>query len=292
MSSRPHHKLPEAPRSLANVHVDVTTRLGAVAPATTTGLPTLDELLGGGLRSGMHFLLCGAPGVGKTAFAVMLAYIAARARASVLLTSVGLDDTEMVARLTARTLHREYHNVDATYGTIYTGVAMQDPNLRGPISGCLESVVKKVGDNLHFYAAQPMEDIGFLADHAALLWAKNERVVVVVDGVEAFSAAGAGPAVSFDARMSCVAHELSRIAGQGCAVIATCNLATAPMVEPAATVMAELSAPPLQAASSSLTGARPAELHVVKNRLGPSAIVPLTFLAAASVFEERAAGEG
>lgn len=275
--------------------MDVLTRLGAALPTTTTGLPSLDELLGGGLRSGTHLLVSGAPGVGKTAFAVMIAYIAARARASVLLTSVGLDDTEVVARLTARALHREYHNVSATYGTIWSGVSMQDPDLRGPISGCLESVVKKVGENLYLYAASPMEDVAVLADHAAILWAKNERVVVVVDGVEAYATAACGPGVGFDARMSSVAHELSRIAGQGCAVVTTCDSRAASMVAPATTAMAELRSAPLAGPPDperATVAARPAELDLLKNRLGPSRTLPLTFLAAASVFEERASEGG
>lgn len=290
MPPRPVNKLLEGPRSLASIQVDVLTRLGAALPTTTTGLPSLDALLGGGLRSGTHLLVCGSPGVGKTAFAVMLAYIAARAKASVLLTSVGLDDTEIVARLTARALHREYQNVTATYGTIWSGVSMQDPALRAPISGCLDGVVKKVGENLHLFAASSMEDVAVLADQAAILWAKNERVVLVVDGIESYATSTCGSSAGFDARMSSVAHELSHIASQGCAVITTCDSRAAPMVAPAATVVGELRSargPAFVDPERVLAGARPAEFDVVKNRLGPSRTIPLVFLAAASVFEEQ-----
>src|SRR5678815_2254022 len=106
MASKRVKKPVEPARSLASIQVDVTTRLGAVAPATTTGMADLDALLGGGLRSGTHLLVTGAPGVGKTAFALMLAYMAARSKAAVLFSSVGLDDTEVVARLAARAVHR------------------------------------------------------------------------------------------------------------------------------------------------------------------------------------------
>ena len=41
--------------AMAAMQVDVTTHLGAVGPATSTGLPRLDQLLGGGLRSGMGY---------------------------------------------------------------------------------------------------------------------------------------------------------------------------------------------------------------------------------------------
>jgi RecA/RadA recombinase len=289
-------KVPEGPRSLASIQVDITSRLGAVAPTTSTGMPSLDALLGGGLRSGTHLLVSGGPGVGKTAFALMLAYMAARARVSVLFASVGLDETEIVARLTARALHREYQNVHATYGTIWSGVSLQDPALRGPISSCLATVSKKVGEHLHLHAAEPMEDVSSLADLAAFLWARNERVVVVVDGAEAFSAGAAGtgqaaPGSGYDARLSLVAYELSRLAGQGCAVITTCHSAAAPLIAPAVTVMAELR-PGRETSSRSamkkkVIDARAMELAIVKNRLGPTPTLLLNFSPAASVFEER-----
>src|SRR5262245_42957600 len=99
MATKRVKKPSDAARSLASIQVDVTTRLGAVAPGTTTGMASLDNLLGGGLRSGTHLLVSGGPGIGKTAFALMLAYMAVRAKAAVLYTSVGLDETEIVARL-------------------------------------------------------------------------------------------------------------------------------------------------------------------------------------------------
>ena len=296
MAAKRVKKVPEGPRSLASIQVDITSRLGAVAPATSTGMPSLDVLLGGGLRSGTHLLVSGGPGVGKTALVLMLAYMAARARVSVLFSAVGLDETEIIARLTARALHREYQNVQATYGTIWSGVSMQDPALRGPISACLATVSKKVGEHLHLHAADPMEDISSLADQAAFLWARNERVVVVVDGAEAFSAGaiGTGQAIAgngYDARLSLVAYELSRLASQGCAVITTCHSAAAPLIAPAVTVMAELRAARESTSKGAMKkksiGARPMDLAIVKNRLGPTPTLPLTFSPAASIFEER-----
>ncbi len=277
--------------------MDVTTRLGAVAPTTTTGMAALDAMLGGGLRSGTHFLVHGAPGVGKTAFALMLAYIAARSRAAVLFTSVGLDETEIVARLTARALHREYHNVEATYGTIWSGQSMQEAALRGPISGSINTVVKKVGEHLHLQAAEPMEDVSFLAEQAGVLSARHDRVVVVVDGVEAYSAGGGAPpvqAAGYEGRLSLVGYELSRLAGSGCVVVTTCHSASAPLLSPAATVAAELRA--RDDAGTRAGGKKKAsvdpravDLVVGKNRVGPSGTVPLVYVAAASVFEEQSA---
>jgi predicted ATP-dependent serine protease len=277
------------PRSLASVFVDVTTRLGAVAPSTTTGIAALDGALGGGLRSGTHLVLYGAPGVGKTAFALMLAYMAARARASVLFTSVGLDETEILARLTARALHREYQNVEATYGTIWSGVSLQDEAWRAPITTCLGTVTKKVGEHLHLYAAEALQDISALADQAALLWARNERVVIVVDGLEGYTTPLASAAQSLDSRLLAVAYELTRLAAQGCAIVTTASDAAAPAVLPAATVAAELRAAREPKASKKKVqlGARPVDLTILKNRLGPTPTVPLLYVAAASVFEER-----
>ena len=295
MASKRVKKPTEVVRSLASIQVDVTTRLGALAKATTTGMASLDGLLGGGLRSGTHLLVAGAPGVGKTAFALMLAYMAARARAAVLFTSVGLDETEVVARLAARAVHREYQNVHATYGTIWAGESLQDPALRGPITSAINTVVKKVGDHLHLHQADPMEDVSVVGELAAELWGRNDRVVVVIDGIEAFSA-GSGTGLNptqgagYDARLSLVGYELSRLAAQGCAVITTCHSASVPLVAPAATVAAELR--PLRASSRSMKkkmalDTKAMDLAFLKNRYGPSASLPLLYVAAASVFQER-----
>jgi predicted ATP-dependent serine protease len=289
LGSRRPKKAADAPRSLASVFVDVTTRLGAVAPSTTTGLRALDGALGGGLRSGTHLVVSGAPGVGKTAFALMLAYMAARARAAVLFTSIGLDETEMVARLTARALHREYQNVEATYGTIWSGVSLQDDALRGPITTCLGTVTKKVGEYLHLYAGEAMQDVSMLADQAALLWARNERVVIVVDGIEGYTSPLVVPGQSVDSRLLAVAYELSRLAAQGCAVVTTVSAALAPVVLSAASVAAELcpTREPRSSKKKVQLGARPVDLTFLKNRFGPTPTVPLLYVAAASVFEER-----
>jgi hypothetical protein len=281
------------PRSLASIQVDVTTRLGAIAPATTTGMPSLDRVLGGGLRSGMHLLIAGDHGTGKTAFALMLAYMAARARASVIFASVGLDETEVVARLAARALHREYQNAQATYGTIWSGQSMQDGVLRGPIANSLDTVSKKVGDYLHLHPAEPMEDLSVIAGHAASLWARNERVVVVVDGAEGFSAgiAAGSVAASYSGRLSALAYDLTRLAGQGCAVISTCHSSATSLFGPAATVLAELRPvrEPTPRASKKKTtiDQRPTDLVIVKNRLGPTPTLALVYAMGASVFEER-----
>jgi hypothetical protein len=143
-----------------------------------------------------------------------------------------------------------------------------------------------------------MEDISVLASQAAFLWSRHDRVVIVVDGAESFSAGGGGGtgapfAVTYDGRRSLVACELARLAGQGCAVITTCHKASASFLAPSATVAAELrplreSSPPRGASRrKAVIEQRPMDLVIVKNRLGPTPTVPLVYATGASVFEER-----
>lgn len=285
--------------SLAGVQVDVTTRMGDLTPATPTGLPILDRMLAGGLRAGTLMGVSGAPGVGKTAFALMLAYMAARARAAVVLTSVSLDETEVMARLAARALHREYPDARTPYGAIWSGQAWQDETTRAPVRAAVETVVKKVGTHLHLHKARPFAsttELGALVGH---LWDRHERVLLVVDGVEAFRAAAGGDEAhaatvnaSFSGRVSQVACELRQLSEAGCAVVVTCQSRDRELVSSAATLAGEVRA--IEGAATPMPdrllalGARNVELMVNKNSLGPTGIVPLRFIAGAATFEERA----
>ena len=281
------------------MQVDLTTQLGSVSPTITTGLRALDELLGGGLRPGMLIAVSGAPGVGKTALALMLAYMAARTKAGVLFTSAVLDDTEVLARLTARALHREYQNVDATYGSIWTGEAMQNAALQGPINACIDGVANKVGAHLHLHSARPMESTAMLSAKAALLSARHDRVVAVVDGIEGFAASGDGSTrkaelanSSYEGRICQASYELAKLAAGGCSVIVTSQAGTAPLVVPAATVAGELRIvnDPVgrrRVREPIALATRPVDLVVSKNRLGRTGTLPLSYFAAGSVFEER-----
>jgi replicative DNA helicase len=280
------------------MQVDVTTRMGALTPATPTGFPTLDRWLNGGLRTGALVALTGGPGTGKTALSLLLAYMSARARAAVVFTSVSLDETEIMARLAARALNREHPEVPVHYGSIWSGQAWQDDSTRGPVSSAVETVVKKVGAHLHLHAAQPFESTAELSDCAAHLWGRYERVVMFVDGVEAFrAAAGGDPArqqaanAGLDSRVSQVAYELRRISELGCAVVVTVERRHAELVIPAATLALEIRPlDSMQAVHSERgvsLGARPVELAVLKNRVGPTGMIPLRFLPAVSLFEER-----
>lgn len=288
-----------APVSLSSIQVDVTTRLGVLTPATPTGLQTLDRMLAGGLRTGTLMSIAGDPGVGKTAFALLMAYMTARARAAVVFTSVSLDETEIVARLAARALHREYPDVRTPYGAIWSGQAWQDEMTRRPVGDAVETVVKKVGNHLHLHRAKPFESTSALAQLVSHLWGRHDRVVLVVDGLEAFCVGGGEgkrAAVvngSYDARVAQVAYELRQLANEGCAVVTTVQSRNAPLVTPAATLAAEVhaieeGAPTAMPERLLALGARPVDLVVVKNAVGPTGIVPLRFIAGAALFEERA----
>lgn len=273
--------------------------MGDLTPATPTGLPILDRMLAGGLRAGTLMAISGDAGVGKTALALMLAYMAARAKAAVVFTSVCLDETEIMARLAARALHREYPESRTPYGAIWTGQAWQDETTRRPVSAAVETVVKKVGTHLHLHKARPLESAADLGALVGRLWDRHERVLLVVDGVEAFLAAAAGDTsqaavvnASLDGRIAQVAYELRQLSEAGCAVVVTSQSRNRELVSPAATLAGDVRAIDTTAAPMAdrllALGARPVELVVNKNSLGPTGIVPLRFIAGAATFEERA----
>ncbi|HEX3777561.1 MAG TPA: DnaB-like helicase C-terminal domain-containing protein [Polyangiaceae bacterium] len=277
--------------ALTSMQVDVTTRLGALSPATTTGFSSLDRMLSGGLRTGTVLSISGMPGVGRTAFALLIGYMAARAKAGVVFASAALDATEVVARLTARALYREYPDAHTHYGMIWSGQAWQDAATHRAVADSVETVVKKVGAQFHLYRASGLESTNSLAECAAHQWSRSERAVLVVDDIEAFSAAGDGSAShaaaangSMEGRVTHVAYDLRRIADQGCSVIFTTLARHADLVAPAATLAGELRA---DSATVSEASERSLEFSVYKNRIGETGVVPLRFVPGAGLFEER-----
>ena len=276
--------------ALTAMQVDVTTRLGSHAPATSTGFPSLDRMLHGGLRSGTVLAIAGAPGVGRTAFALLIAYMAARAKAGVVFASASLDATEVMARLAARALYREYPEVNTPYGMIWSGKAWQDARTHRAVADSVETVVKKVGAQLHLYRARGLESTQSLAECAAQQWSRHERAALVVDDIEAFSAIGAGSATnaaaansSVEGRVMHVAYDLRRIAEQGSSVVLTTLARHADFVAPAVTIAGELRPLPQPTAQD---GARAMEFFVFKNRVGETGSVPLRFIPGAGLFEE------
>ncbi len=286
-----------APVSLSSMQVDVTTRLGALAPATPTGFPSLDRMLTGGLRAGTLLTITGEPGVGKTAFALLLAYMAARSRAATVFASAVLDETEVVARLAARAMYREYPDSETPYGAIWSGQAWQDDFTRAAVGTSVNVAVRKVGQLLHLMRLRPFETTQDLSTATSILWERHERVVVVVDGMEALSGAVGGEAMraasanaSYENRIAQVAYELRLLAEGGCAVVVTAEQDTARFILPAATLAVELrssirSESALSAREQAL-GTRPLDAVVLKSRLGPSGVIPLRFIAGASLLEE------
>jgi hypothetical protein len=87
-----------------------------------------------------------------------------------------------------------------------------------------------------------------------------------------------------------VSYELSALASAGCAVIATCQHVNVQHAAPAATVAGELRATKTPSESRGAVPGlerRSVDFQIFKNRTGPVATLPLSYFAAASVFEER-----
>lgn len=290
-------RVPRLPVALASMHVDVTNRLGALTPATPTGFATLDAWSLGGLRAGTLFAISGAPGIGKTAFSLLLAYMAARSKAAVLFVSAALDETELFARLAARALYREYPESQTSYGAIWSGDAWQHDATRGAVETSLNIAIRKVGQMLHLYRARPFDSTLEIGAAAAHLWGRHDRVLLVVDGVEALAAAAsADPAraatinMDFGSRMTQIGYELRQLAEGGCAIVITTNVDHAGWLLPSATLAAELV--PARRSLERLTprdrvlGAQGVDLAVTKNHAGPTGNIPLKFVAGGAVFEE------
>jgi hypothetical protein len=245
------------------------------------------------LRSGVLFTVVSQPGIGRTTLALFMAYMAARSRATALFAAVGLDETEAVARLAARALNREHPELVAPYGAIWSGQALALAEVRAPLLSAVDTVVKKVGSHLHFHRAGSLEATGALAECAAELWQRHDRVVVVVDDLEGFFASSDGSATkqtainaSVGGRVMQVAFDLKSIAEQGCAVVATALSSHSDLVAPASTVVAELRAQATPEGETAGREVQALELVVLKNRLGPTGVVPLRMIPAAGVIEE------
>jgi hypothetical protein len=285
------------PVALAAIQVDVTTRMGALGAPTPTGITALDAMLLGGLRSGTLLSVAGHGGSGKTAMALLLAYMAARARAAVLFASGILDETEIMARLAARALYREYPESQTGYGAIWSGEAWQDDYIRAAVGTSVNVAVRKVGTYLHLMRLRSGDSTAEIAAAAAHLWGRHERVVVVVDGLESLYASCGGDAAraavqnaDWRNRISSVAHELHQIADSGCAMVCTGGPASSEFIGPAATLTAELCdvVPPRAPISGrdAALGGREVDLVVTKNRMGSAQSIPLRFIAGCSLFEE------
>jgi replicative DNA helicase len=266
------------PVALASIQVDLTTRLGAPSEVTPTGFRALDALLHGGLRSGTVLALSGAPGSGRTSLALMIAYMAARTQAGVEIVGRGIDDTEIVARLAARALRRTYPQSEVTYTDIWSGNVFGNDTVRRAVGEAVDTVMQKVGAHLHITRLGPGESIETFAPRSTQLWARYERVVLVVDDIEGLTA-GVGIA-PLDARIVSVAYELRSLAEQGCAVVLTTLSRHAELVAPAATAVVEL--------RTLVSGEGPSdmELAVTKNRVGPTGRIPLKVHFSATEFTD------
>jgi replicative DNA helicase len=103
----------KAPRSLAQIAVQRSQWYedlaeGKVAPGWPTGIPRLDEMLGGGLRAGALYILAARPAVGKSSFALWIAEKMAAQGLPALVLSQEMPDTEVADRSVALTGRVDY----------------------------------------------------------------------------------------------------------------------------------------------------------------------------------------
>ena len=257
----------------------MTTRLGAVSKPTATGFRSLDAALNGGLRHGTLLALTGAPGAGRTSLSLLIAYMAARASVGVVFATRGVDETELVARLAARALRRSYPASEVTYGDILAGHAYADDTVRRAVSEAVDTVVHKVGAHLHFARIGPDDTPALLAERSAQLWARYERLLLVVDDIEGLAAGDS--ATDLAGRVSNVAYELRALADHGCAVVVTALERHADFVTSAATLAAELKPQPTDDGRSV-----PLDVILRKNRVGASGHFTLRAVYGASEFTE------
>jgi predicted ATP-dependent serine protease len=277
VSSAPAHPSTLGPISLANVQVDLTNRLGAPAKLTPTGFAGLDALLLGGLRAGMVLGVTGAPGSGRTSLALMLAYMAARSQAGVCFSGRAIDDTEVLARFAARALRRSYPSSEVTYGDIWSGAAQRSDAVRRAISAAVETVVEKIGAHFYFARIAAGESLSDIAERSTQIWARYERVVLVLDDIEGLIT----PGTSVESRLVSMAYELKEIADHGCAVVFSVLDRYAELVSPAATAMIALRGGDTRDEG----GSARLELAVTKNRLGGLGALELEVLFGASEFK-------
>ncbi len=276
--SSPAHPSTPGPIALANIQVDVATRLGALTKPTATGFHGIDELLAGGLRPGTVLALTGAPGSGRTAIALTIAYMAARSSAGVVFATRGVEDTELVARLAARALRRGYPSSEVTYGDILSGSAFANDAVRRAVNEAVDTVVKKVGAHFHVARFGVGDTLAGLVERSTQLWARYERAVLVVDDLEGLAVAEPG---TLEARLVAVAYELRQLADQGCAVVLTALERHAELVAPAATMLVSV-----VPGSSDDGKTVPLALNVRKNRIGGVGNLTLRACFGASEFSE------
>ncbi len=84
----------------------------------STGLRSVDEILGGGLRERRVYVLAGPPGSGRTSLALRLAHAAASAGSPVLYVSYECEDVELRARLVATVVKTPFGQMLAGEGLL------------------------------------------------------------------------------------------------------------------------------------------------------------------------------
>jgi len=167
---------------------------------------------------------------------------------------------------------------EVTYGDILSGGVYANDAVRRAVNDAVDTVVQKVGAHLHFARFGAGDTLALLVERSTQLWARYERVVLLVDDIEGIAISEPG---DLDGRIAATAYALRQLADQGCAVVVTALARHAELVAPAATMLVDVVAGPTPTGKPT-----PLTMNVRKNRVGGIGSIEMTALFAASEFSE------
>ena len=245
----------------------------------TTGLPSLDRLLGGGLVNGGLYVLAARPGMGKTALALQLADHMAQTHGGVLYVSLEMDLNQLSARRLARVCGLPIHRLlmdklsQAEYAAL-TGAAEELSRAplylnRGGRAGVAE--VERLARQVPRLACIVVDYFGLL--HPASERAPRYEAMTQVSGALKALARSRGVPVLCLAQLN---RELTQ--RRGCRPQLSDLRDTGALEQDADGVLLLHRPDYYQTGQSSGPGPLPMELLLAKNRHGATGVCPAWFL--------------